>query len=86
MSIVTIHLNLVELRKLNIEVSRAVLMNLLNSTRGLLSELVTGEVQNLKTLVTVLLIECLQFRILRCESTTCSRVHNQQHLTLVVRE
>ena len=63
----SVHINLVELCELNVKVGRAELMNLLDSAGGLLSELVAGKVQNLETLAVVLLIQCLQFLVLRCE-------------------
>ena len=68
MSIGAIHLDLVELRELDVEVGRAELMNFLNRSRSLLPKLVAGEVQNLQSLAAVFLIERLQFLVLRRES------------------
>ena len=51
MLIGTVHLNLVELREVDVEVGRAELVNLLNGTRSLLSELVAGEVKNLEAIL-----------------------------------
>ena len=82
----SIHLYLIELWKLDIEVGRAELMNLPNSTRSLLSELVAGEIQDLKPFRLIFLIQCFQFLVLRCESTSRGGVHNQQHLALVFSE
>ena len=47
MLIGSIHIYLIELRELDIEVGRAELVNLLNSSRSLFAKNVAGEVQNL---------------------------------------
>ena len=68
------------------KVGRAERVNLLNRARCLLAKLVAREVENLETVLGILLIERFQFFVLWCESASGSGVHNQQHLALVVRE
>ncbi len=52
----SVHINLVELRELNVEVGRAELVNLLNGTRSLFAELIAREVQNLEAVLCILLV------------------------------
>ena len=82
----SVHINLIELRELNVEVGRAELVNLQNGTRSLFAKLVAGEVQNLEAVFSILIIERLQPFILWRESTSCRGVHNQQHLALILGE
>ena len=76
MLIGSIHINFVELRELDVKVGCAELVNLLNGARGLLSELVAGEIQNFEAVLCVLFIESLQLLVLWRESTSGGCVNN----------
>ena len=78
--IVAIDLDLLEAGELCAEVQFTELVDAFVCTRSLLSELVAGEVENLETLSVILLIEFLQFVILRSESTLGCCIDYQQHL------
>ena len=52
----SIHLNLIELWKLDVEVGRAERVNLLNGTRSLFAKLVAREIENLKAVLSILLV------------------------------
>ena len=70
MGILAVHVNLVELREVDIEVGRAERVNLLNRAGRLLAELVAGDVEDLETLSMILLVERLQVLVLRRESAS----------------
>jgi len=86
MCVFAIHINLVELWKVDVEVGCAELVYLLNRTRSLLSELVTRKVENFEALSLIFLVERLQFLVLRRESASSSSIHYQQYLPFVVGE
>ena len=73
--IFAIYLYFFELWKLGAKVKGAEVVNLLLGARSLVAKLVAREVQNLKTLVFIILIECLQFLLLWCKATTGSSIH-----------
>ena len=81
-----IHLDLVELWKLDAEVGSAELLDFLNGARGLLAKLVAGEIKNLQAFGLVLLVQLFELFVLRGESATGSSVYNQQHLAFVLRQ
>ena len=81
----------VDVRLLHLLVGRLVVqgaerVDFLIRSRCLPAELVARDVQNLKALVVVVIVPLGQFGILRRESATGRRVHNQDNLSLVVRE
>ena len=80
----SVYINLVELWEMDVEIGCAEAVNLLNSSRSLLTELITWEVKNLETLSVIFLLEWLQVFVLWCESASGSGIHNQQYLSLVV--
>ena len=75
--IVAIHLDLLEAGELSAEVELAELMDALVGTWGLLTDLVAGEVENLKALGVIFLIKLLQFVVLRGEAALCGCVDNE---------
>ena len=77
--IVAVDLDLLEARELRAEVKLTELMDALVCARGLLAELVAGEVENLKALGVILLVELLQLVVLRRKSALCCCIDNQQH-------
>ena len=82
--IVAVDLDLLETGELCAEVQFAELVNALICARCLLSELVAGEIENLESLGVILLVELLQFIVLRGESAFGCCVDNQQHLVGVL--
>ena len=78
-----VYLNLVKLGELYMIVGGAELLNLGNCAGCLLTELVAREIQNLKSLLIILLVNLLQVLVLRRESATGGGVYNQQHLSFV---
>ena len=58
-------------------------MNLFIAARSLLTELVAREIEHLETLCMILVIDLLQFFVLRSEATLSSCVYDEKHLALV---
>ena len=82
--VLAIDIDFVELRELDSEVGGAELMDFGDGAGCLLTELVAGEVEDFETLVTVFLVERLQFLVLWGETTAGGGVDNEQHLSLEV--
>ena len=82
--VLAVDLYFLELGKLSTKIQGAELMNFLLGAGSLLTKLVAGEVENLKTLVLILLVQGLQLFVLRSETATGGRVDNEQHLALVL--
>ena len=78
--IVAVYLDFLEAWELSAEVQFTELVDALVGTRGLLSELVAWEVEDLEALSMVLLVERLQLIILRGESTLGCCIDKQKHL------
>ena len=71
------------LREPGVIFQRAELVDLLICPRRLSRELVARNIQNLKSLVVVLPVKFLQFPVLRGESASGRRIHNQKYLSLI---
>ena len=84
LSIVAIHLDLLETGKFGAKVELAELMDALVSARSLLTKLVAGEIQNLETLSVVLLVQGFQLVVLGSEAALRSGVDNQQYFVSIL--
>lgn len=71
------------LRELGVILQRTELVNLLIRPRRLSRELVARDIQNLKSLIMILPVKLLQFPVLRGESASGRRIHNQKYLSLI---
>ena len=61
-------------------------MNAFICTRCLLAKLVARKIKNFETLRMIGLIKFLQFLILRCETTLCGGVDDEQHFVGILLE
>ena len=82
--ILSVHFDLLKAWEFSTEIQFTELMNRFISARGLLSELVAGEIKDLKSLRMVLLIELFQFLILWCEPTLRSSVYDEKDLVCIL--
>ena len=85
-SIVSVYLDLLVALELCAVCKLAELMNAFISTRGLLTKLVAREIKYFETLSMISLIKFLQFLILRCETTLCGGVDDEQHFVGILLE
>ena len=75
MLILTVHFNLVKLCELDVVVGGAELLDLCYCAGSLPSELVAREIQNLKSLLVILFIYCLQILVLWSESAASGSIY-----------
>ena len=78
--IVAIDLQFLELRELGAIGELAELVDALVGTGSLLTKLIAGKIEYLKALGMILLVELLQFLILRSKTAFGCRIHNEQNL------
>ena len=83
MGVITVDIDLIELGELDVVLQRAELMDLLDGAWCLLAKLIAGEVENLQATLMELLVERLQFGVLRREAAKGGCVDNQQHIAPV---
>ncbi len=86
LGILSVHLNLLELRKLSAIVQLAETVYALVGARSLLAELVAREVQNLETLRMIFLVKLLQLGVGGSEAALCGGVNYQQHFVGILLE
>ena len=81
-----VHLRLLLLREGRVVLQRAELVNFLVRAGRLSRKLVAGDIDDLKSLVMIRLVHCLERLIVRREAAAGRRVDDQHNLALVVRE
>ena len=80
----TVDINLSKSRKGRSVVKVAKAVDFCSVSRSLLAKLITGEIQDFKSVFLVALIESLQFLILRSEAATGRCIDNQQNLSFII--
>ena len=80
----TIDINLSKSRKGRSVVKDAKAVDFCSVSRGLLAKLITGEIQDFKSVFLIALIEFLQFLVLRSEAAAGRCIDNQQNLFFII--
>ena len=83
-SVLAVYVEFGELRECDSESSCAEGVDLFVLSGSLICKLVAGEVEDLKSLVVVCIIDCLKICILRSEAASCSCVDDEENLALII--